>query len=235
MRVLVAAFVRQRLRSPVRLLLLFVVFAFSMLPALLAREIGVLDDTGAKLFALIVAAGAIGQDVSSGVITLTLARPVVRWHYVIARWLGAWLMAGVAAALLVLATTLAVIARGVVPEAPVVLRLALELVLAAAGMSALVIGVSSLVNGIADVGLLAAAAILSGVTELVGSTARQPWLVTLGRELGNTLDPSLALAPWLAGDWSQWPKLAAYLSTVSLSLAVAAWSVSRREYSYAAD
>lgn len=235
MRVLVDAFVRQRLRSPVRVLLALVVFAFSTLPALLARDLGVLDASAATLFALIVAAGAIGQDVSSGVITLTLARPVVRWRYVIARWLGASLLSAALAALLVLAATLAVIARGSLPQTLVVLRLVLELVLAAAGMAAVVIGFSSVVNGLADVGLIAAGAILAGIVQLIGGANRLPWLSRLGAEVSGSLAPTLSLAPWFAGDWSAWPRLASYLSTVTLALAVAAWAVSRREYSYAAD
>lgn len=235
MRILVATFVRQRLRSPVRLALLFTVFAFSLLPAVLARSLAQLDDTAGMLFALILAAGAIGQDVSSGVIQLTLARPVVRWHYVAARWLGASLMAGAVVALFMLAITLGITSRGGVVAAGDVARLAAELVLAAFGMAAVVVGLSSLVNGLADVGVVVVLTVTAGILQLVATMQEWRWLVRFTHEVTESLSPSLPLGPWLQGDWSAWPALASYLSTVSLGLAVAAWSMSRREFSYAAD
>jgi len=110
--VLVATFLRHRLRSPVRLALMFTAFAFSLLPVLIERSLLRLGETSAVMFAVIAAAGAIGQDVSSGVVQLTFARPVVRWRYVIARWLGATLLAGAAGVALVVAGMITVVARG---------------------------------------------------------------------------------------------------------------------------
>lgn len=235
MRVMIAAFVAQRLRSPVRWLVAITLLGFSALPALLSRDVAGMDATAATFFALVAAAGAIGQDVSSGTITLLLARPVVRWHYVIARWLGATILAAVLSALLMLAVTLGVTARGAAPDPAAVLRVLAELVLTGAAMAAVMIALSSLVNGLADLGLFLAGSTLAGVLQMIGLARHLPWLEVAGRELMATVSPTLSLSPFVRGDWSAWPQLAAWASTLTLSLAVAAWSVSRREYSYAAD
>jgi hypothetical protein len=130
---------------------------------------------------------------------------------------------------------LGVTARGAAPDPAVALRLAADLVLNAAGITAVMIGLSSLVNGLGDLGLFLAGTILGGALQMIGLTQRLHWLEIAGRELTTTISPTLALSPWLRGDWSQWPQLAAWASSLALGLAVAAWSVSRREYSYAAD
>jgi len=59
---------------------------------------------------LILAAGIIGQDVSSGVLQLVLARPVTRREYVVSRWLSVSLMGGLLASAQVLIAWLLLLA-----------------------------------------------------------------------------------------------------------------------------
>jgi ABC-type transport system involved in multi-copper enzyme maturation permease subunit len=232
--VLVASFLRQRLGSPMRLLILGFLFFSSFMIVLVTRQLGTLEGAPA-MFALVLAAGAIGQEVSSGVLTLTFARPVTRAAYVLSRWAGA---AGFAAALglvQVAVGLMAVTARGgPVPGAADVAALAIECVLTASAAAAVMVMLSSLVNGLGDVALWALAAVSGGIANMAGSAKNWPALVRASAELDLTLTPKLHVG-WLFGNGDpQVYALVAVLSTIPAALAVAVWVVNRKELSYAA-
>ena len=111
---LVSALLRQRLASPMRMFILFALtvpaLGISALTGAFAPVVG-----GGYWFALVLAAGAIGQDVSSGVLHLTFARPVTRSSYVLSRW-GAAAAGGFALALARLLLACALLSlRGAAP------------------------------------------------------------------------------------------------------------------------
>lgn len=233
-RALVVAFVRQRLTSPLRVVLL----AFSFLSPLgmvaLSRNLSVLD--GSPLwFAFVLAAGAIGQEVSSGVLTLTFARPVTRSSYVLSRWAGAGGFAAALGLAQLAAGLMAIAARGgPLPGGAGVAAFAFECVLVAFTGAALMVMFSSLVNGLGDVAVWALASIVSTVAG--GIAEMKHWTVFErgARELQLTLMPSVH-AGWLFGVGDpQVYGLVAALSTLAASLAVAVWVVNRKELSYAA-
>jgi ABC-type transport system involved in multi-copper enzyme maturation permease subunit len=228
------AFWRQRLTSPVRVALALFVVATSILPAALARDLRVIGETTSVIFAVIFAAGLIGQEVSSGVLQLTFARPVPRWRWVLARWTGATALAAGSGVLVVALSAVAVTLRGGAAAPGDVLRLAAEQALAAAGVCATVTMFSSLVNGLADAGLLLLCSIGAGMAQSIGHYARAPWLTRAAEEISASLAPTLALSPYLAGEWQAWPGAVAYLSTLGLALILAMAFTNRRELSYAA-
>lgn len=233
-RALVVAFLRQRLTSPLRLVML----AFSFLPPLgmvaVTRSLAPLEGSAAW-FAFILAAGAIGQEVSSGVLTLTFARPVTRASYVFSRWAGA---GGFAAALgfaQVALGLMALAARGgALPGAPFVAALALECVLNAFTAAAVLVMLSSLASGLGDVALLAMGVTVSAFAGMVGQARQWPVLERAAQEVQLTLMPSVRVG-WLFGHGDpQAYALVALVSTLAGSLAVAVWVVNRKELSYAA-
>ncbi len=75
---LVTAFWRQRLTSPMRMVIALVFLSFGLMPVLLAGSIAMLGKNTMGVFGFVCAAGLIGQDVSSGVLTLAFGRPLRR-------------------------------------------------------------------------------------------------------------------------------------------------------------
>lgn len=231
---LVVAFLRQRLTSPLRLVMLGFSFLSPLGLVAVTKQIGTLE--GSPLwFAFILAAGAIGQEVSSGVLTLTFARPVTRQSYVFSRWAGA---GGFAAALGLaqIATGLMAIAArgGPLPGGPDLAALALECVLVSFTGAAVMVMLSSLFNGLGDVGVWAIATTVSTVVGGIASMKNWAALARATQELQLTLMPSLH-AGWLFGVGDPQPyALVTTLSTLTASLAVAVWVVNRKELSYAA-
>jgi hypothetical protein len=73
------------------------------------------------------------------------------------------------------------------------------------------------------------------VVQTVGHAVGKAWLVRIGEEMTHTLVPTVHIGPYLSGQWSTWPEAVAYLSSVTLLLALAIVAVNRRELSYAAD
>jgi ABC-type transport system involved in multi-copper enzyme maturation permease subunit len=232
--VLVVSFLRQRLGSPLRLVLLGFMFFSPLMVVAVTKQVATLAGTPA-MFALVLAAGAIGQEISSGVLTLTFARPVTRAAYVLSRWAGA---AGFAAALGLTQVALglmAIAARGgSVPAAGEVAGLVVECVLTAGAAAAVMVMFSSLMNGLGDVALWALASVTGGLAGMVGQAKNWPALVRAASEVDLTLMPKLQ-AGWLFGLGDpQVYALVAVLSTTTAALAVAVWVVNRKELSYAA-
>jgi ABC-type transport system involved in multi-copper enzyme maturation permease subunit len=229
---LVKAFLRQRLSSPLRLMLILLVMAPGILMSAFTRSLGSLGDSGVW-FAFILAAGAIGQDVSSGVLQLTFARPVSRPSYVFSRWLAAGgFGAALALAQIAIAAAL-VLARDGRPELGDTLTLILGNVLASLTMAAVIVMLSSLVNGLGDVALwfltfvslqmgtaLATAKNWTGVQRVIGETM-------------GLIHPQLHLG-WLVGRGEpSWFELVSLFSTLALALAIAVRAVNAKELSYA--
>ncbi|MEK7270645.1 MAG: ABC transporter permease subunit [Planctomycetota bacterium] len=234
-RAIVAATLRQRFTSPMRVALLL----FFSLPPLLgalfmpAAGLSLLGDSYGV--ALVFAAGMIGQDVSSGTLQLLLARPVRRSEYVLSRGLAAVLgtlavvWTQIAIAVLLLA------ARGATPATRDVLALAGGDALLAIGMAAVMALLSSLVPGLADLGLL----LITNVTaSALGAFAQFKHWEALARgaqEIGRFLKPEVSLAPLLLGGAVSWFEVVSWLSTVTLCLALAIVVTNRRELSYASS
>ena len=231
---LVLSFLRQRLTSPMRLVLLGLGFFSSLGIAVVTRQVGTLEGAS-TWFALILAAGAIGQEVSSGVLTLTFARPVSRASYVFSRWAGAGGFAAALGLVQIIAGLMAIVARGgTMPGGADLAALAIECVLLAFTAAAVMVMLSSLVNGLGDVGVWA---IGSTVSALMGAIAQAKQWTAIGRaaeEVQLVLMPKLHVG-WIfgAGD-PQVFALVSVLSTLAASLAVAVWVVNRKELSYAA-
>ena len=229
---LMSAFARQRLASPMRLLLAFTFLCFGVVPVLLSGSLDTLAEMMMRLFGFVFAAGLIGQEVSSGVLTLTFARPVRRAEYVLARWLGAGTLAGACVLLQVLAGCAAVLLRhGTLPPALIIFKL-LDGLLAVFGVSAVIVMFSSCVPGLGDLGLFLLATVVSNVLTGVGGVKRIAWVLRAGEEMQHFLDASLDPAPWFRGAGS-WFALLSYFSTIAICLVLAIWAVNRKELSYA--
>ena len=86
---LILALLKQRARSVPRMALVFSFFLLPLLVLTFARQAGLVVLHTGQAFAVLLGAGIIGQDMSSGTLQLLFARPVTRGEYVLSRWLGA--------------------------------------------------------------------------------------------------------------------------------------------------
>jgi ABC-type transport system involved in multi-copper enzyme maturation permease subunit len=234
MRTVIWTFVRERAHSPMRLILCAVLFGFSMIQVLFTGSLAAVDKGALGMFGLVLAAGLIGQEVSSGVLTLAFARPLKRMDWVLGRWLGA---SACAAALIVLHVALAfavAFARHGEPTLALAAQKLCEGVLGASGAAAVLLMFSALVPGLGDLGLLLLGNIAGSVLGVVGGHYQLPWLVRAGTEISDFLRASIDLAPFFGGGTISWFQVASYLSTVAICLVVAIHAVNRKELSYAA-
>ncbi len=224
---------RQRLASPMRVILTAVFFGFGLLSVLFGGNLAMLARSQQGVFGFVMAAGLIGQEVSSGVLTLTFARPLRRSDYVLGRWLGASALGSACVALqVIIATGVALLRHGDPTASQVALKL-LEGSLAVTGVCAVLLMFSSLVPGLGDLGLMLLALITGGVMSAMGMHWQIAWLSRSGAEIHRFIDASLDLEPFIGPGAVSWFAVTSYLSTLSICLVVAIAAVNRRELSYA--
>lgn len=230
---LILAFWRQRLTSPMRLVIAFTFVAFGLMAVALGRSVQLLGRDGFAMLAFTIAAGLIGQDVSSGVLTLAFARPVRRSEYVLSRWFAAGALTTAVIALQVLAAVAIVTLRGGEPDAA---NAALTLVhgaLVAFGVSSVLTLFSSLVPGFGDLGLYLLATIVVSILGGIAMTQHLDGLSTVVTELKRILDANLDPSSLFGHGRFSWFELVSYLSTVTLALTGAVAMMNRKELSYA--
>ena len=229
---LVRAFLRQRFTSPMRLAIAAMFTFFPLAGLALTGQLAMVQGIAGPL-AILFAAGAIGQDVSSGTLQLLLARPVTRPAYLVSRWLGASLAAyGLAAATILLGAGVLVL-RGT-PAAPLELaRVLLEAASSVTGHAAVMIMLSTLVGGLGDLGLYALTLFLSQMAAAIGAFRQWTWLQRASAEVQGALGPEVSLAGLAQGLPPSWFAVVSWASTITLVLAVGLARLNRRELSYA--
>jgi len=224
---------RQRFSSPVRLLLVAVVLLFPVGFAMLAGPAALQAARAGGVFAFLLGAGILGQESSSGVFQLLFARPVRRWEYVVSRWLA--VSAGACALVIVqVALVCLVLASKGLPESHELLILVAEQMLSAIGTTSVILLYSSFLSGVGDVLGILMTAIAGQVLNGIGQLRQSEAMVRVATEITRFVTPQLALgSQWSSG--VPWFDLFSYLSTVTLSVAVAVVALNRREISYASE
>lgn len=228
---LVLASLRQRLTSPMRMALALLTGFFGVAIGVGMQTLATLEGLAGTL-ALIFSAGAIGQDLASGVLQLTFSRPQTRQGYVLSRWIAAAAAAWGMHTLFVLVTASGLAARGASPSLASLLVLTLEAGAGIAATSAVIVGLSSLVRGFGDLGLFAATMFVSATGAQVARARGLRWLERLFQELGHTIQPELKLSFLMRGGDVPWAALATWALTLPLFLALAIAVMNRREISY---
>jgi ABC-type transport system involved in multi-copper enzyme maturation permease subunit len=229
---LIRAFLLQRFTSPMRLGLTSLFTFFPLVGVALSGELSLLAGIAGPL-AVLYAAGAIGQDVSSGTLQLLLVRPVTRPAYVLHRWLGAMLAALAVVLTTVLCAVLLLFLRGTPPEAVALARLLLEAVTAIAGHSAVMVMLSSLVGGVGDVALYAASLFVAQMFVVLATWKQWTWLLRACNEVQGVLGAKMSWA-WLGTGMAPSAfDIVSWASTITLALAVAIAVMNRKELSYA--
>lgn len=222
---LMRAYWGERFRRLVVVLLLVVLSAVSLVVVAVSAE-PTLGQAGFG-YGAILAAGAIGRDVSSGVIAVLFSRPIKRSTYVLARWLAPSLAATALTWLVVLIEAALLWQRGHGVPGVEILTTLIEGAASAFGACAVLVLLSSMVPGIADVALLIAINLLLVAANQVGLPQRAT------QELESFIHPQLEWSAVFGGTPVSWFGLASYASTVVLCLVLAIVNVNRKEVSYA--
>jgi ABC-type transport system involved in multi-copper enzyme maturation permease subunit len=231
---LISAFLRQRMTSPMRIGLIFLMTVFPLGGVAIMGQLSLLAGIAGPI-AFILAAGAIGQDLSSGTLTLLFVRPVTRLEYVLSRWAGATLGAFGLCVFTYVLGALLMILRGTPPEAAAVAQLVLEAITTASGCAAIMIMLSTLAGGLGDVGLWAATMVIIQMFTALAQFKQWQWLIRTCTELQHVMSPELSFAWVFQHTPPSWFAIASWASTVALALALANLRLNRRELSYAVD
>jgi len=232
---LIAALLRQRMRSPARMALALAFFVFPLLAVAFARGVGLAPLRTGSAYAFLMGAGLIGQDVSSGTLQLLFARPVTRAEYALSRWLGGSLGAS---CLVMVQLAIGVALLALHSEPPTARDLAIfagEQLLVAFGTTSVLLLFSAVLPGVGDFLAVIVAGALGQTLQLGAALFKAPWLARGGEEVGRFLGPSLDLAQLFGGGPVSWFEVVSYFSTVTLCLALAIVILNRRELSYATD
>jgi hypothetical protein len=219
------AAVRERLLRPVVIVLLVVGSASFMLAPLVIPDPDLVDPS--SMMTLLFAVGLIGRDVSSGTLALVFTRPVRRWQFALTRWLAAAAPASALSALHLIVQFFALSARGLGVPGSALAAKTFEATTACFGLSAVLLALSTMAPGVADLGLWIALRLGIDVIRFVGASQR------VREQLEGLTAPSVEWAIVGAGGTDAWFALASYASNVTLLLAVAVWLLNRKELSYA--
>jgi ABC-type transport system involved in multi-copper enzyme maturation permease subunit len=229
---LIRAFWLERFTSPVRLLLVFMTLGLSLLITFFHTPVELPTWEWTMYFTLILGAGIIGRDLSTGVLQLILARPVRRVEYVFSRW-AALGTAALGLTLIGWIIALPFSVSGGNLTIPKVLVLLTEHLLTAYGLAAVITAFSALVAGFGDLALWLAGLMISFSIGAFGTFAKQSWARRLAGELIETLIPHFSIDRLSADGSFHYTPIIAWFSTVFLSLLLATVAMNRKELSYA--
>jgi ABC-type transport system involved in multi-copper enzyme maturation permease subunit len=220
---LFAATLRERFTRPVTVALLLAFALMFVLWSLTSanQELNV----EAEYFVLILSAGSIGRDISSGVIALILTRPITRASYLMTKWL-ALSTASTFVFLLVLGVQAIAVQAGLEQW----LMAAFDGGAKAFGLTAVLVLLSSLVSGLGDLALWL-------ILLLTRSIAARLHVVSqrVAEELQGLLLPKLEWSATFSSTPLSWFALVSYASTITGCLAAAIIVLNRKEISYASD
>jgi ABC-type transport system involved in multi-copper enzyme maturation permease subunit len=222
-RALVVATWRDRLSRPIALVVSLFVCAATT--GVAVSNSGSLEDPTLPL-ALILAAGTVGRDVSSGVLALLLTRPLVRTTYVLAKWIAVSSAVAALACLTLIVQTFILRSHGIDIAGSELWNAAFASVTTASGLVAVMVLFSVLVPGVADIGVWM-------TLNLLGFLVQRALPMRVHDEWRNFLQPTLGWASTFGATPISWFSLTSYLSTVTLCLCLAALALNRKEISYA--
>jgi ABC-type transport system involved in multi-copper enzyme maturation permease subunit len=220
---LVVATWRERLSRPVALVVCVLICAATSGAAISSGHS--LNDPTLPL-ALILGAGSIGRDVSSGVLALLLTRPLQRTTYLMAKWTAVTAAVAGLACLTLTVQTVLLRSKGVDISGGELWSAAFSSVTSAGGLAAVLVLFSVFMPGAADIALWVA-------LNLVGFLVQRVLPMRVHTEWRSFLQPTLAWASTFGATSISWFSLSSYLSTVTLCLCVAALALNRKEISYA--
>lgn len=217
--------IKERLSSIVRLVICLSILTIETTSYFLMRKD--YGDTGdALVFSLVIGAGIIGQDISSGVLQLLFVRPIKRTNYVLCKWLAISLLSFVVCVVqMAIFTGKLAIFHDPISGKQVIDGLIGRAALCFATSATLVL-FSSLSAGMADIVIFSLSFVIIGGAGLLTKMYDIKILIQIFAHLMFFLSPNIAFHSGLAS-------IFACLSNISLCLFLASLVMNRREISYA--
>jgi hypothetical protein len=238
---MVRRLLRQRLGS------IGIVIALSLLGLLSVLQIATGGgeqalDSGGFLALLILAAGSVSRDISSGALQMILARPIRRVEYLFGRYCGiliAYTLYVATTGVLALALSpllhrLFSVAAGSLSPAGLVRGVAGAL-LTGALLAAVLLFFSTFLRGYGDVLAYFLWTLLIGLPDALARPLGRPWLSRFGSLARDNLLPRVSWGDVLRGQDVFSSAVGSYVLAVTGYLALAALIFSRREFSYGQD
>lgn len=224
---------RERLSNPVRLGSLLGAFVLPLVTTMIDPEPQLAEAIWATGFAVILATGIIGLEISSGSLSLVFTRPIGRGTYVVSRWAAVALLA-TGFSILQLACQATMIQAGghEIPMGLFLLDVA-DRVSLSAGIAAVFVLLSTIGASVADLFLWTGANVLAQVLQAAGRLTATPVLNHGGRLLDRIANPRFDLYRLLFSSSVPWAEALQYLAILLLSLTIATFVLNRRELSYA--
>ncbi|HMO22297.1 MAG TPA: hypothetical protein PKC98_15175, partial [Candidatus Melainabacteria bacterium] len=166
-----------------------------------------------------------------GILPLTFSRPLKRIEYILSKWLAVSSMVAILAILndlihwMILSKGSLEMLQSVEP------CIFLNTVTAALGSTAIIMLFSSLVPGIADIGIILLIGVIATITMLINHYWKVAWAINVAAVLLSILSPHVDLST-LSGTYEVIEAFGIYLSTVFTALFLATYFVNRKELSY---
>lgn len=224
---------KERLSHPVRLGGLLGVFLLPLLTTIADPQPAIADTFWAAAFAVVLASGLFGLEISSGAMLLVFTRPITRSSYVLSRF-AAVAAAAVALSLLQLACQAALIrARGGDIPADLFAFAAADRAFLAVGVASVFALFSSVGSSVADLFLWAGGNVLAAALEASGRAASVPAAQWAGRAIEASMNPRLDLYRVMFSSPPGWSELLRYAATVLMCLTISISLMNRKELSYA--
>jgi ABC-type transport system involved in multi-copper enzyme maturation permease subunit len=234
---MIRRFVRQKFGSA-GLVVALAVLGFVQLLGLAARGAAA-GFSVANWAILVIAAGSVSRDVSSGALQMILSRPIRRTHYLFGRYLGIlfsyglFLLATSVLAFLFVHLVVLRTAHGAAADYSTA-ALAVgagQAFLSGALQAAILLLFSTFLPGIADLlGLLLVYLVLN-----LPQFSQVPWLRTAGQRAGENMLPPVEWAAVLRGHGVLGAATGRWVFALTVYLALAAIVFSRRELPYGQD
>jgi ABC-type transport system involved in multi-copper enzyme maturation permease subunit len=214
----------------VRMYLFLIVFGCTLLSYTRGTVEGLNGIT--SWFVWVLGAGLIGKDIAAGTLHLWITRPLVRYQYVLAKWLA---LSAASAAAGGVHLALGVIILGTcfhkAPPLPAVGMAAIIILTTALSMSAMVAAFSCILRGMGDLalwfGVWLAASLSTWILELNKiHTELFSYFTQSLFAPGSQLADSLQNGAWNTPHW------AAFVFVTAGFLSLASWLMNRKEFSY---
>jgi Cu-processing system permease protein len=196
----------------------------------------------ASLAVIVLGAGVVSRDVSSGAVQMILARPLTRTEYLLGRWLGVLAALGVflaTAGALVLLLSFAVFPAFHWSAEPLsaagLLRGAAAALLDGALFSASLLCLSTFLPGYGDLIAYFLAVVGLGAAQSVGAALRRPSISEAAIALRDNLMPDPDWNALLSGQSSSFEPVGRWGLALAGLLLVAALVFRRREFAYGHD
>jgi len=234
---MVRRYLRQKLGSPV---ILIVMVAFALLSMIPLVASGGRAESGASIVVLFVlAAGSISRDASSGALQMILARPIRRSEYLFGRYLG---IAAAFAIFLFATFGLALLTPKIFPflastdvNAGATARALAGSFLQGLLVAATLVFFSTFLPGYADVLAFFLLGLFLGVPPTLAQWLRAPWIARLGTTLHENITPTVPWDEVLRGENPLRAVTGRFVLALAVFLAGALVVFSRREFAYGQD